>query len=93
MEGRRPWLQGTSNQLPFGHITARTLHGDLLTAHSTQNVPLATGTLQAQRVVTAAGGRGGLAVSPHRGEEGRTGQAHGGRRGATVKCTDSRTLT
>lgn len=49
-----------------------------LTAHSTQKVPLATGTLQAQKVTMAAGGRGGLAASPHRGEEGRTGQAHEG---------------
>lgn len=67
--GKRPWLQGASDQLPLGHITARTQHGDLLTAHSTQKVPLGTGTLQAQRVVMAAGGRGGLAVSPHKGKK------------------------
>lgn len=33
--GKRPWLQGASDQLPLGHITVRTQPGDLLTAHST----------------------------------------------------------
>lgn len=70
--GKRPWLQGASDQVPLDHITVRIQHGDLLTAHSTQTFPLAAGALQARRAIMAAGGRNCLTASLHRGEEGRT---------------------